>query len=130
MNRYHPPKLVQTPPARTKVDERREREAHDKAHPWRPLPEAIINDGVVCELLFSDMESVKARYFLGKDDHWYRIDPPERLSKQTIPGWGERLPMNWRPTNRKLTPEKRAEIVRKANRNLYIAGRWVDDKGW
>lgn len=127
--KYRPPKLVQTPPARTKIDERRAREQYDRDHPWKPLPEAIIDDGVVCELLFSDLEPVKAEFFLAEDDHWYRIDPPERISKTR--GWtGERTPMNWRPTNRKLTPEKRAQIVRKANRNFYIGGRWVEDSGW
>ena len=115
--KYRPPRLIQTPQQRTKIDERRDREAYDRAHPWRPLPTAVINDGVVCELLFSDLESVKARYFLAEDDHWYRIDPPERLGKMHYRGWGERMPMNWRPTNRKLTPQKRAEIVRKANRD-------------
>jgi hypothetical protein len=125
--KYRPPKLDLSPPTRTKIDERREREAYDRAHPWKPLPKAVIGDGVVCELLFSDLEPVKAHYFLGEDDHWYRIDPPEKLLK----GWaGARTPMNWRPTNRKLTPEKRAEIMRKANRSLYIGGRRVDDGGW
>jgi len=115
--KYRPPKLIQTPPARTKVDERREREEYDRAHPWQPLPKATMNDGVVCELLFSDMASVAARYFLADDDHWYRIDPPEKVWKSR--GWtGFRTPMNWRPTGRKLTPAKRAEIVRIANRDL------------
>jgi hypothetical protein len=128
--KYRPPKLDLSPPKRTKIDERREREAYDRAHPWKPLSEAVIGDGVVCELLFSDLEPVKAHFFLGDDDHWYRIDPPERVHKGH--GWWiyGRSPMNWRPTNRKLTPEKRAQIMRKANRNLNIGGRWVEDRGW
>lgn len=125
--KYRPPKLIQTPPARTKIDERREREEYDRSHPWQPMGTAIINDGVVCELLFSDMASISARYFLGEDDHWYQIDPPKRLSKQAFL---QRTPMNWRPTNRKLSPDKRTEIMRRGNRNLFINGRWVEDSGW
>jgi hypothetical protein len=64
------------------VDERRRRAEYEKAHPWQPMTTAIINDGVVCELLFSDMGGLndggKMRFFLGENDQWYRIDPPGR----------------------------------------------------
>lgn len=97
------------------IAERREREAYDRAHPWRPMSEAIVNDGVLCEILFSDLETSRTRlYFLGEDDEWYRVDPPEQIRLGF--GWySGRNPMNWRPTNRKLTPAKRAEIIRAAN---------------
>lgn len=104
---------------KTKIDERREREAYDQAHPWLPMAEAIINNGVACELLFSDMETSRERlFFLAEDDHWYRIDSPQRLSK--VRGWfGDRSPMNWRPTNRKLSPGRRAEIATEANKSHW-----------
>lgn len=106
---------------RTKVDERREADAYDRQHPWQPLTTAVINDGTVCELLFSDMLSDrKARYFLGEDDHWYRINPPTRLLKGA--GWAfGRSPMNWRPVDPpvKIGPAKRAALVTEANKRRW-----------
>lgn len=76
--KYRAPKLVQTPPAVTKVDERRQREEYDRSHPWRPLVDAVVNDGTVCELQFSDLATVTARFFLAADGYWYRLDPPAK----------------------------------------------------
>jgi hypothetical protein len=91
---------------KTKIDERRDREAYDLAHPWQPMASAIINDGRVCELLFNSLvgpvDGGIGRFFLAEDDQWYGIDPPTKVS---------RAPMNWRPTNTKLTPARRAEIA-------------------
>jgi hypothetical protein len=96
---------------KTKIDERREREAYELAHPWLPMAQAVIDDGVVCELLFSDMVVTNKRYFLGEGDAWYQIEPPAEIST-----WG-RKPMNWRPVSpaTKLTFWKRAEIKRLAS---------------
>ena len=99
---------------RTKIDERRERKDYDRAHPWQPVGSAKTNTGIVCELLFSDMETSRDRhFFLGEDDRWYLIDPPTKVI-----GWSGRNPMNWRPVHpaRKLTPGRRAEIITTANK--------------
>lgn len=128
--KYRPPKLDMSPPKRTKIDERREREEYDRAHPWQAMEAAVINDGVICELLFSDMAPVATRYFLAEDDHWYSIDPPAKIWKSR--GWtGQRTPMNWRPAGGKITPEKRASVMRRANREIYSGG-WYhgDDPSW
>lgn len=97
---------------KTKIDERREREAYDKAHPWQPLGSAMTNTGIVCELLFSDLETSRSRhFFLGEDDEWYEIGPMQKV-------YTGRRPMNWRQVDppRKLDPAKRAEIVTHANK--------------
>jgi hypothetical protein len=107
--RYTPPRKESRADADKiirKVDERREREAYDLAHPWRPMSEAKV-DGFVCELLFSDMggnhSPRQTHYFLDDDGRWYSIDPPGRHYNR---------PMNWRPTNipTKLSRAKREEI--------------------
>lgn len=98
--------MGQTALTKTKIDERREREAYDLAHPWQPMASAIINDGRVCELLFNTMtgptDAGKSRFFLTADDKWCRIDPP---------GYPTMTAINWRPTNAKLSPTRRAEII-------------------
>ena len=89
-----------------KVDERREREAYDLEHPWRPMSEAK-SGGLLCELLFSDMggnhSPRQTHFFLDDDGTWYSVDPPGRSYNK---------PMNWRrkevPT--KLSLAKREEI--------------------
>ena len=79
------------------------------------MAKAVVNDGVVCELLFNDMDtSREVVFFLAEDERWYRIDPPDRVHK-----WAglSRTPVNWRPTKRKLTPGRRAEVVIVANKS-------------
>lgn len=97
---------------KTKIDERREREAYDRENPWQPITSATV-DGIVCELLFSDLETSRSvKFFFNDDGHWYRIDPPKKIYSA---GWAVgRGPINWRPTNVKLTPARRAEIVHEA----------------
>ncbi len=101
---------------RTKVDERREREEYDRANPWRPMTEPV-PEGIACELLFNDMETSRdRRYFLHEDGRWYRIDKPEQVNRAI--GWyGGRVPMNWRPTNAKLSPTRRYALVHLATRD-------------
>jgi len=94
---------------KTKIDERREREEYDRKNPWRPMTEPV-EDGLVCELLFSDMLTTRDRHFiLHEDGRWYEIGNPQ------IVGVG-RKPMNWRPTGSKLSPAKRAEVISAANK--------------
>ena len=92
------------------IAERREREAHDRENPWRPMCEAK-PDGTVCELLFNDMvgsfTADPFRYFLDHDGRWYRIDPPEPCQFS---------PMNWRPAFARLTPERRHFLKQQARR--------------
>jgi hypothetical protein len=97
---------------KTKIDERREREEYDRKNPWRPMTESV-EAGLVCELLFSDMETSRTRHFiLHEDGRWYDID------QQAQVGFG-RKPMNWRPTNRKIGPAKRAAIITEANKRSW-----------
>ncbi len=93
----------------TKIDERRAREAYDKANPWRSMAEGV-PVGTVCEILWSDMETTRDRLFiLHEDGAWYQIQPPSR---------NYRSAMNWRPAQppRKLDPAKRAEVVNEASK--------------
>lgn len=103
----------------TKIDERRKREAYDRAHPWVAMPEAMANTGIVCELLFSDMVVTDKHYFLGEDDVWYQIAPPAKIHTGTY--YGNRKPMNWRPVDpaHKLTPARRFEVMNEANKQAW-----------
>lgn len=96
---------------RTKIDERREREEYDRKNPWRPMTEGV-PAGLVCELLYDDLETSRERlFFLNEDGKWYRCDTSNL-------GGGNRKPMNWRPAvpERKVNPTKRAEIITQANK--------------
>lgn len=112
-----------TLPAKTKVDERRERQEYDRRHPWRPMTEKP-GEGVVCQLLMAatggdSIESSK-RYFLAEDGGWYEVDAQEKLWSRVM-NWREHVPRE------KLPPARRDEIVRRANRQRYFGGRYLWD---
>ena len=80
---------------KTKIDERREREAYDKEHPWQPRGTARA-DGTVCDLLTGDMAgtmTVAGHWCLHLDGSWYRVDEPGERSTRI---------MNWRAIPRAL----------------------------
>lgn len=92
------------------IQERKDREAHDRENPWRamyPLPPV----GLIVDLLFDDMAGHHSpegiHYFLDAKGHWYRIKPENRISEN---------PMNWRPAYVVLTPERRQVVISRANR--------------
>lgn len=94
------------------VDDRRAREAYDRANPWRPMGEAK-PDGTVCELLLNDMvghfQASTDRYFLDGDGRWYRIDPPGVCCLS---------PINWRPAFARLSLERRHFIKQQSRRRI------------
>lgn len=95
----------------TKIDERRAREEYDRQNPWRSMEEGV-PQGLVCELLYDDLETSRERlFFLHEDRKWYRCDSSGL-------GGGSRKPMNWRPATpqRRLNPTKRGEIVTEASK--------------
>lgn len=93
------------------ISERLAREAYDRLNPWRPIADAK-PDGTICELLFNDMAGefeTDLRYFLDRDGHWFRIDPPGPIYTP---------PMNWRPAVARLTPERRLYLKRQAEKRF------------
>jgi hypothetical protein len=92
------------------IAERKAREAYDRENPWRPMKDAR-PDGTLCELLFQDMvgsyDADDTQYFITASGDWYRLNPPTRVFNRT---------MNWRPARVKLTPERRAVVIRQAER--------------
>lgn len=121
--RFRPLPKKAAPPAKTKVDERRDREEYDRRHPWQPMSTTPAL-GAVCQLLLAatggDAIASTKRHFLAEDGYWYDVDSQEKMYGRV---------MNWRETDPrvKLTPARRDEIVRRANRQRYFGGHYLDD---
>jgi hypothetical protein len=92
------------------IEERSIREAYDLENPWRPLSTAK-PDGTISELLFNDMAGYfpgdASRYFMTEDREWCRIEPPGPVYA---------VPMNWRPAQVRLGPERRKSLLRQRYR--------------
>lgn len=90
------------------IAERKAREAYDKENPWRPMDPGP-SVGLICDLLFDDLggyhSAEQMQYFQDANRDWFQIDPPRQMFDK---------PMNWRPAQVTLRPDRRNYIVRQA----------------
>jgi len=91
------------------IAERKAREAYDRENPWKPRTIATPS-GIICERRGSYFGAATdfghQRFFLNDDGHWYKIEPPQRMS-----GWRF---MEWRSTGTQLSEHRQRSVVRRA----------------